>query len=575
MKNLKIGIKLLITFMIIIALFIATVVVAIIGLTQNASKYTDFYTVGYQVTNRVMNMRRGLQIIVKDLSFMTIDEDSAKCEEYKADLEKEMTALEENATWLFSNFTGEQELLDSFESNVRKAVELQETVISLSGTDMKAAQTMLLQEYQPLVEEAVNNLIHISETVENNAKNDYEETVKMQDMLVYAQLGMAAGALVLTLILATYLIRMITRPVRQLEIAAGKITSGNFDIQVDYESKDELGSLARNFREMAAILGDVINDASRLLTEMANGNFDVRTQAEERYVGKCKTLLMSIRKLNIDLSGTLSQINQSADQVASGSSQVSYGAQDLAQGATAQAAAVEELVATIEDISRQVKDTADNALEAKNQSNMAGSEVEECNQQMREMTAAMEEITRTSNEIGKIIKTIEDIAFQTNILSLNAAVEATRAGTAGKGFAVVAEEVRNLASKSAAASKDTADLIEDSIEAVARGTHLADETAQSLLKVVEGVRAASSTVDRIADAARDQSGAIEQVALGVDQISGVVQTNSATAEESAAASEELSSQAEMLKDLVAKFSLRDDGATYSSSTDTFGSIDID
>ena len=222
---------------------------------------------------------------------------------------------------------------------------------------------------------------------------------------------------------------------------------------------------------------------------------------------------------------------------------------------------MEELAATITNISHQVKETADNAMQARHQANTAGDEVGECNTQMRDMMAAMEEITRTSNEIGKIIKTIEDIAFQTNILALNAAVEAARAGEAGKGFAVVAEEVRSLASKSSVASKNTAELIESSIEAVARGTKIANSTAESLMRVVDQVSAASAKVDAIANAAEEQSGAIEQVTLGVDQISSVVQTNSATAEQSAAASQELSEQAATLKSLVSKFSLREEYAS--------------
>ena len=257
-------------------------------------------------------------------------------------------------------------------------------------------------------------------------------------------------------------------------------------------------------------LEDIITDASRLLSEMADGNFDVRTRAEEEYVGEFQGLLSSIRRLNRDLSITLGQINRSADQVAAGSDQVSIGAQALSQGSTEQAAAVEELATTIAGISTQVKDTAEDALKAKEQSTTAGDEAEECNRQMRDMMSAMEEITRTSDEIGKIIKTIEDIAFQTNILALNAAVEASRAGTAGKGFAVVADEVRNLASKSSAASQNTAELIESSIKAVTRGTKIADSTAQSLVKVVDEVRSASGKVDKIADAAEEQAGAIER-----------------------------------------------------------------
>ena len=584
MKNLKIGKKLLITFMMIIILFCSTVVMAILGLRENADKYSEFYNVGYQVTNRVMDMRRGLQIIVKDLAFITIEHDDSKAAGYRDDLNKEMGLMEENATWLFQNFEGDTSLLDAFRESMTEAVEMQEAVIALSETDMQAAQTMLLNEYQTLVEEAVNTLIKISDVAAGSAETDYQDTVVMQDMLIIAQLGLAGIALLITLILSTYLTRSIVRPTRELETAANKIVKGDFDINISYKSKDEMGSLANAFRDMAVILGNVISDASRLLEEMANGNFDVRTQAEESYVGSCQNLLSSIRKLNRDLSSTMGQINRSADQVASGAGQVSCGAQALAQGATEQAAAVEQLAATITGISKQVNDTAENARNARNQSNMAGDEVEECNRQMRDMMAAMEVITRTSDEIGKIIKTIEDISFQTNILALNAAVEAARAGEAGKGFAVVAEEVRSLANKSTVASNDTAVLIESSIAAVARGKDIASETASSLSKVVEEVRTAASTVDKIADAAEEQAGAVEQVTVGVDQISSVVQTNSATSEQSAAASAELSNQAEVLKGLVAKFKLREEYAmggvssvqpVYSSAPEPMDVLDID
>ena len=565
MKNLKIRTKLLVTFMLIILLFIGTVAVATTGLKQNAAKYSQFYNVGYQITNKVMNMRRGLQIIVKDLTFITIEDDASKIEVYMADMQKELDGLQENGNWLFDNFTGDTELLNSFATYITEAVEMQDTVIKTAQTDNEKAQDMLLDEYQPLVEEAVNTLIQISAVAEQNAETDYLNTVSMQDMLEALLLGMAGGALVITLVLSTYLTSAITRPLRELEKSAEKIVGGNFDFSITYQSRDELGKLADAFRNMTVILESVISDASRLLSEMADGNFDVRTNAEDNYVGSFQSLLSSIRKLNRGLSSTLGQINASADQVAAGAGQVSDGAQALSQGATEQASAVEELASTIAGISSQVKDTAENAAVARKQSNTAEDEVETCNKQMQEMMNAMEEITRTSNQIGNIIKTIESIAFQTNILALNASVEASRAGTAGKGFAVVADEVRSLAGKSTEASKDTAELIESSIKAVNRGTEIANSTAKSLVKVVEGVRTVSTKVDMIAAAAEEQAGAVEQVTVGVDQISSVVQTNSATAQESAAASEELSSQAEMLKNLVSKFILRAEYAQGVSS----------
>ena len=556
MKNLKIGKKLLITFMLIILLFCGTVATAIMGLNENAAKYSEFYNVEYQITNKVMSMRRGLQIIVKDLSYITIEDEKEKSDSYLSDLQKELTMLEENARWLFENFTDDPELLNSFSTYITEAVELQEEVIALAETDMTSAQNMLLDEYQPLVEEAVNNLIQISSIAETNADRNYLDTTSMQDKLVYLQFGMAGIALVITLLLSTYLTRAITRPLKELENAAGKIVKGELDISITYQSKDELGRLAKAFQNMTVILNSVISDASRLLSEMADGNFNIRTQAEEHYVGGFQGLLLSMRKLNRDLSATLGQINLSADQVASGASQVSGGAQALSQGATEQAAAVEQLAATIANISNQVSETAENALEARRQSNTAGDEMEVCNKQMQDMMAAMDEISRTSNEISKIIKTIEDIAFQTNILALNASVEAARAGEAGKGFAVVANEVRALAGKSSVASKDTASLIERSIEAVERGTQIASSTADSLEQVVKDVRATSEKVDTIANASKEQASAVEQVTLGVDLISTLVQSNCGTAVESASASQELSSQADTLKELVAKFTLQ-------------------
>ncbi len=558
MKNLKIGLKLLITFMLIILLFCATVYTAITGLRQNAAKYSEFYNVEYQITNKVMSMRRGLQIIVKDLSYITMEDEEEKSQTYLSDLQKELTLLEDNARWLFDNFTGDAELLNAFASYITETVELQEQVITLAQTDKAGAQNMLLNEYQPLVEEAVNNLIQISNVAETAADTNYLETTSMQEKLFYLQFGMAGFTLVITLLLSTYLTRAITKPLKELEIAAGKIVKGDFDISIPYQSKDELGRLAGAFRNMTVILNSVISDASRLLSEMADGNFDVRTKAEEHYVGAFQGLLLSIRKLNRDLSATLGQINLSADQVAADSNQVSSGAPALSQGATQQAAAVEALAATIANISNQVSETAANAAEARAQSNTAGDEMEECNKKMQDMTVAMEEISRTSNEISKIIKTIEDIAFQTNILALNASVEAARAGEAGKGFAVVANEVRTLASKSSVASKDTANLIERSIDAVERGTQIANSTAESLEQVVKDVRATSEKVDNIANASMEQASAVEQVTLGVDQISTVVQSNSGTAVESASASQELSSQADTLKSLVAKFTLREE-----------------
>lgn len=363
-----------------------------------------------------------------------------------------------------------------------------------------------------------------------------------------------AALLVMITVLVSILTRMLN-PIQKVVKAANEISKGHLDMHLEAASNDEIGQLTTAFDSTVSGLAAIIKDMSCLLQEISKGNFAIKTEAEQYYIGDYENLLLSMHALNTRLSDTLSQINEASGEVNAGAEHVSFGSQELSQGAAEQASSVEELAATINEISEQVRETAQNALEARSLSAQAGDEVTICNQQMQEMIVAMEEISHKSGEIEKIIKAIEDIAFQTNILALNAAVEAARAGAAGKGFAVVADEVRNLASKSAEASQNTSTLIAGSIEAVEKGTKIASKTAESLLSVVQGTQSVSVIVDKIAQAATTQAASVNQVTQGIDQISSVVQTNSATAEESAAASEELSGQAQMLKNLVGQFKL--------------------
>ena len=371
---------------------------------------------------------------------------------------------------------------------------------------------------------------------------------------------LSAAALILLILVTVFVLRRMLKPLNPVVQAAQQISKGNLEVRLaegSGGSQDEIGVLSRAFTEMADNLKAIVDDVDYLLGSMADGNFNIRTRAENRYTGSFESLLLSMRGMNRKLSQTLDQINTSADQVSAGSDQVSAGAQALSQGATEQASSVEELAAAVNEISAQVGTNAQGAQQASDLAKEAGSKMMESNRQIQNMTAAMGEISDKSGQIGKIIKTIEDIAFQTNILALNAAVEAARAGEAGKGFAVVADEVRNLAGKSAEASKSTAALIEGSIRAVENGAKIADEAARTMLESVEGAQQVTNIIDKISRASNEQASSISQVTQGIDQISSVVQTNSATAEESAAASEELSAQAQILKSLVGQFQLRD------------------
>ncbi len=327
------------------------------------------------------------------------------------------------------------------------------------------------------------------------------------------------------------------------------------------DNKDEIGQMVEASRLVVSDLTLVIEDIGYVLGEMAEGNFNILSKHRESYVGDLQPVLQSIRKINSSLSDALAHIAQSADQVSAGSEQVSNSAQALAQGATQQASAVEELSATVTEITQATLENSQKAKESSNLANEAGAQVQVCSQHMENMVISMNEIKSASEEVREIIDTIENIAFQTNILALNAAVEAARAGAAGKGFAVVADEVRNLASKSDQAAKATKDRIENAISAVQKGSNYVSDVSLALEKTRELTGVAVDQMGAIAVASEHQAESVEQIREGIDQISAVVQNNSATSEETAAASEQLSSQAQIMEQLMSRFKLKE-GSGY-------------
>lgn len=350
----------------------------------------------------------------------------------------------------------------------------------------------------------------------------------------------------------------ISKPLQQISERLKTFAEGDLDSEFpEHDAKDEVAEMIETARQMADNLNVIISDSGSLLNEMADGNFAIETDHEERYTGKFNDLLVGIRNMNRKIDESLRQVEETAEQVSLGSGNMAEAAQSLAEGATEQAGAVEELQATIADITANVEHTAENLQKSHADARKYADDADHSREQMHAMVEAMQRISESSMKIENIISELEDIASQTNLLSLNASIEAARAGEAGKGFAVVADQIRKLAEQSAASAVSTRELIEGSIHDVEEGNKAVALVSETLDEVIKGINDIADTSKSLSENSQSQATAMEQAEQGVNQISEVVQSNSAMAQETSATSEELSAQAETLDNLVKQFKLRE------------------
>lgn len=350
----------------------------------------------------------------------------------------------------------------------------------------------------------------------------------------------------------------ISKPLQQISERLKTFAEGDLDSEFpEHDAKDEVAEMIETARKMADNLNVIISDSGKLLNEMADGNFAVATEHEERYTGKFNDLLVGIRNMNRKIDESLRQVEETAEQVSLGSGNMAEAAQSLAEGATEQAGAVEELQATIADITANVEHTAADLQKSHADARKYADDADHSREQMHAMVEAMQRISESSMKIENIISELEDIASQTNLLSLNASIEAARAGEAGKGFAVVADQIRKLAEQSAASAVSTRELIEGSIHDVEEGNKAVVLVSETLDEVIKGINDIADTSKSLSENSQSQATAMEQAEQGVNQISEVVQSNSAMAQETSATSEELSAQAETLDNLVKQFKLRE------------------
>ena len=402
---------------------------------------------------------------------------------------------------------------------------------------------------------AIDNTLALADMWRTGILKTSEEMSRQGSLLLI--LIVACGILIGAVVSIAITHPLVSRT-RYISGVLGSIADGDLTAKVDekYISRDEIGQLCASTKRTAERLNgylSYIREISSVLSTMAEG--DMRISLAHDYSGEFAAIKRALLGISSAMNQTLSTIADASSQVNRGAKRISEGAQSLSQGVQTQASSIDELTTSIESVYEQAKENADNVKNATEYVEQAVRGIGQSNNSMHKMLASMSDISQTSSEISNIIKVIEDIAFQTNLLALNAAVEAARAGSAGSGFAVVAGEVRSLAGKSSEAARQTTELIEASIRAIAAGSQISLDTAGELEEVARKAGQIKTAIQNIDSASAAQAAAIKQIRQGLGQISAVVQSNAAASEESAAASEEMFSQSSLLNEEVAKFSL--------------------
>ena len=554
-RKLKVGMKLKYAFTTVIVTFAVAMVVSLVSIVMMNVDTYKFYKEAYANSTLQMEIRKDIQLVGKYILWSMTTDDTGSTQSYLNSAQKYADQVGKNVTTLEKSYNDKKkvaELKDAIEELKKQRTALMELAQQNKNDE---ALALFNSDYNDATEKLQDILVDMGKVASAEAKSQYTSARVTGIVSIILMILIGTGAVAFSTVIRTTITGIMLKPIQELEGAAEKLKAGQLDVEINYESPDELGKLAGNFRQACKTLEVIVQDTSYLLGEMAEGNFNVSSNNAQIYIGNFRQQYESISKLKHELSDTLTQINEASEQVASGSGQLAGGAQALAEGATDQAGAVEELTATVESVSGIAESSAESASGAYQMVRTAVEQADQSREELQALTNAMERISSTSQEIQNIIGSIEEIASQTNLLSLNASIEAARAGEAGKGFAVVADQIGKLAGDSAQAAVNTRDLIEKSLQEIENGNQITEKTVAALNKILESMNDFANAAKGASESSTEQADMLKQIEQGIEQISSVVQSNSAAAEETSATSQELSAQSEGLKNLVGRFKL--------------------
>lgn len=557
LSNIKIGKRLMLSYGVILVLLVAGIVFSIVNLISIGNEIQQFYEHPFKVSASANTINASFEEMQKSVFRALSTTDNTITNSSISNAQAAAEIIQENVSIIEELYLGDIQDINDLKEHLQNLAPMREKVLEYA----KENDNIIAAEYMeknniPLIEEIQVDLEILIDTANLTGETMIEGLESKQVVSTILLVVIGVASVVISVVFAAVITKSITQPIEQMEKASDNLANGILDSEIiTYKSKDEIGHLASNLKKAIFSMNTLIEDVSYLMKEMSQGNLAVKSNQEQAYIGEFRPMFLSIREMNTNISQIIKEINDSSEQVSVGAEQMAESAQGLAEGASEQAGAVEQLTATVDTVAEAAEASANEAKATSAQIDISVQKAEESRQEMEKLTEAMERIDTTSKEIINIIASIEDIASQTNLLSLNASIEAARAGDAGRGFAVVADQIGKLAADSAQSAANTRELIIKTLDEIKVGNDITSVATEAFVNIIKDVEEFAKAAEDISDKSVQQHQSLQQVSEGIGHISAVVQNNSAAAEESSATSEELAAQADNLKVLVSQFVL--------------------